>query len=169
MTPERFAAITAEHEQVMYRMAYLYTKNESDALDAVQEACCRAYQHIDRLKKPEYIRTWLVRITINCAVDMLRRQGRERSLPPESMDGLAGISPSAEREIIEKAALEQLMEALTAEEKQAVMLKYYCGCTFAEMAETLSRPLGSVKTTIYRALEKLRKKAAEDEIYAEKY
>lgn len=158
-----FEELMREHEGIMYRTAYLYVKNRQDALDVVQEAACRAYRGIDRLRERRYVRTWLVRITMNCAIDMLRRQGREKPCPPDMLENIGPVSEDEVRAVIERITLEQLMHALDASEKQAVMLRYYCGYSFAEMAAELTVPLGTAKTLLYRALDKLKKRAAEDE------
>lgn len=155
-----FTALISENETRMYRMAYLYVRNKDDALDVVQEAVIKAYRGIRSLNKPEYAASWLVRITINCAMDMLRRRGREISFPPEDMEAIA-VSENDDGEILEKVTLEGLMNGLNASEKQLVILKYYCEMTFAEIADDVAMPEGTVKTVFYRALEKLRKYAKE--------
>ena len=57
-----------------YRTALAYLKNEGDALEAVQEVTFRAYEKIHSLKKPEYAKTWLVRIMMNYCRDVLHKQ-----------------------------------------------------------------------------------------------
>ena len=46
-------------------MAYVYVKNKDDALDVVQEVAYQSFKKIDTLKKPEYFKTWLIKIAIN--------------------------------------------------------------------------------------------------------
>ncbi|MBQ7241532.1 MAG: RNA polymerase, partial [Firmicutes bacterium] len=48
----------------MYRIAYIYVRNEADALDVMQEAAYRAFKNRASLKEAKYFRTWLIRITI---------------------------------------------------------------------------------------------------------
>ena len=152
------------HEKMMYRVAYVYMKNEHDALDVVQEACCRAYRAFGMLKNPEYGGSWLVRITMNCALDALRRRRRHPQLPLEEECAADIVSESCEESVITQVTVHKLMNALEEDEKQVLFMKYLCELTFAEMAAELSRPVGSVKSTLYRALAKLRKKAEEENI-----
>lgn len=158
-----FEKLITAHEQRMYRMAYLYVKNRDDALDVVQEAVCKAFRGIRRLKNPEYVTSWLIRITMNCAVDMIRRQGRETACPAEDIEAAVQPEEPADERILERVTLDDMMNVLNADEKRLIMLKYYCEMTFSEMSEELKMPLGSVKTALYRALNKLRKEAEIDE------
>lgn len=158
-----FEKLISLNEERMYRMAYLYVKNRDDALDVVQDAVCRAFRGIHKLKSPEYVTSWLTRITINCAVDHIRRHSREIPCDGESIEDIMSPEEAADMRILEKAALDDLMNVLAADEKQIIMLKYYCDMTFSEIAEETSMPLGSVKTTLYRALDKLRKCIKGDE------
>lgn len=57
----------------LYKMAYIYMKNENDALDVVQETIARAYSNIHTVKEDRYFATWLMRILINTAIEMLRK------------------------------------------------------------------------------------------------
>ena len=62
-----------------YRLAYHYVKNESDAMDIVQEAAYKAILKSDTLKNPEYIGTWICRIVINEAYNVLRKNQKEQN------------------------------------------------------------------------------------------
>lgn len=159
-----FDELILRHEKMMYRVAYIYMKNEHDALDVVQEACCRAYRAFGKLKNPEYGGSWLVRITMNCALDALRRIKRRPQLPLEEERTEDIEAASCEESVITQVTVRQLMDALEEDEKQVLLMKYLCELTFAEMAAELARPVGSVKSTLYRALAKLRKKAEEESI-----
>ena len=56
----------------LYRTAFLYTRNQADALDVVQETALQAMLSIKRLRHPEYFDTWLIRILINSAYRLMR-------------------------------------------------------------------------------------------------
>ena len=61
-------------QESLYRMAFLYTRNEEDALDALQEGILKAYTHRKTLRKPEHFKTWLMRIVINSAQDLMKKR-----------------------------------------------------------------------------------------------
>ena len=152
-----------QYEADLYRIAYVYVKNQQDALDVMQEAAYRAYKNRKTLKEPKYFKTWLTRITINCAIDHIRRY--KPILPLEDWsEPLSPITHEEEQQIILRTTLSALMDTLEPMEKSIVILKYYEQCTFHEIAESLHLPLGTVKTTLYRALHKLRAAIKEEDL-----
>lgn len=159
-----FLEIFGKYEAELYRVAWIYVKNEADALDVMQEGAFRAFRGIRALKEPQYVKTWLTRIVINCALDQLRKNGKIVQLGMESIENDARFSTEFEKEALLRVTLDGLLNRLSADEKSAVILRYCCECTFPEMAALLNRPLGSVKTTLYRALNKLRKEAKEADL-----
>lgn len=153
---EAFGEIFSEIEQEVYRTAYIYVKNREDALDIVQETAFRCFKNIRGLKNAEYFKTWAVRIAINCAVDMLRKNGRLVSL--EDVETVAEVSESAENEAISRITLEDLLNLLSETEKSVLVFKHHYGYTFAEISGILGIPLGTVKSTLYHAIKKLKDK-----------
>ncbi|MEP9409095.1 sigma-70 family RNA polymerase sigma factor [Peribacillus frigoritolerans] len=157
-----FLKLFQKYEQDIYRMAYVYVKNKDDALDVVQEVAYRSFKKIDTLKKPEYFKTWLIKIAISCAVDCLRKNKKVVQLKPEYEEF---ISSSDVEDISLSLSLNQIVNELNEDEKSIVILKYYEGYSFKEIAELLNMPLGTSKSILYRALEKLRKQAKGAGIY----
>lgn len=150
-----------QYEGDLYRMAYVYVKNEQDALDVMQETAYRAYKNYHTLQNPQYFKTWVTRIVINCAIDCIRKN--KGILPLEDYaENLPELSHSEEQQIILSATLQQLMDALSPTEKSVVLLKYYEQYTFKEISDLLSLPTGTVKSLLYRALHKLRAAAKEE-------
>ena len=155
---EAFAELFRQFEVDLYKMAYVYVGNETDALDVVQEVAYRSFKYIHSLQEVTYIKTWFIRITINCSTDLLKRRGD--ILPyEENLD--EGEEPY--EELVEKWALEDVMIKLTKEEKDVVLLKYYQDYTLQQTATILQLKLGTTKTILYRALKKLRQ-ALEQEV-----
>ena len=68
-----FLKLFQKYEEEIFRMAYVYVKNESDALDVVQEVAYHSFKKIDTLKNPEYLKTWLIKIAINCSIELVRK------------------------------------------------------------------------------------------------
>ena len=63
-------------KEYLYKMAFLYMKNKEDSLDIVQECILRCIVSIKSLKQPQYFRTWMTRILINCAHEEWARRGK---------------------------------------------------------------------------------------------
>jgi len=158
-----FGELLSKHEAQMYRVAFLQVKNRADALEVMQEACCRAFRGIGSLKKPEYFKTWLMRIVMNCAVDFIRKNARLVPMDAQDMEQILPCEDPCAEEWVQHVALDHLMRVLTAEEKNVLLLKYGEEYSFSQIAQLLDLPLGTVKTLLYRALNKLRNKAKEEE------
>ncbi|MFS0862200.1 sigma-70 family RNA polymerase sigma factor [Fredinandcohnia sp. 179-A 10B2 NHS] len=149
-----FLTLFQQYEQDIYRTAFVYVKNQSDALDVVQETAYRSFKSIKNLKEPKYFKSWLIRIAISCAIDMLRMQKKVVQLKPEFDEF---ISSDVNEDIDLEMTIRDLIERLNEDEKSVVILRFYEGMTIKEVSETLDIPLGSAKTVLYRALNKLRK------------
>lgn len=101
-----------------------------------------------------------MKITMNCAVNVIRKNKKVIQLNPEYEEFIA----SEDEDISLTLSLQELMETLREEEKGVILLKYYYGYTFKEIAEVLEIPLGTAKSALYRALDKLRKNIKEAEL-----
>lgn len=140
------------YEIEIYKLAYVYVKNRDDALDLVQEVAYRSCKAIKSLKESSYYKTWLIKILMNCAVDLLKKRPQHEELEPI----LFNVPSEAEVDLDVKVTLEGVMQHLNKEEKDVVLLKYYEDYTFEQIADCLGMKLGSVKTVLYRALRKLK-------------
>ena len=144
------------HEQLIknyekyYRIAYSYTFQEQDAMDIVQEAAYRAILKSESLRNPEYADTWICRIIKNEAVRFLERyKGRTvtmEELPEEGSE-----------DQIEDLDLKQALTRLNNEERTIVVLKYFEEEKLTTIAQIMDQNLNTVKSRLYRAVEKLKK------------
>jgi len=141
-------------------MAFLYVKNREDALDVTQEVAYQSFKNIHTVKKPDYFKTWLMRITINCAVNMVRENVKVVQFKP----GFEEFIGSGDEDISLSLTLRDLMIELQEEEKSVVLLRFYKDYTFKEISETLDIPLGTAKSILYRAINRLREKFKEVDI-----
>ncbi len=138
-------------------MAYIYVKNREDALDIVQEVAYQSFKNIATLKKTQYFKTWLMKITINCALNLINRNKKVVHLNPD----VEICAMGEEENIALSLSLLEVMETLQEEEKSVILLKYYADRTLKEISEILDIPLGTAKSILYRALEKLRQNLKE--------
>lgn len=152
-----FLKLFQQYEKDIYRMAYVYVKNENDALDVVQEVAYKSFKKMNTLKYPEYFKTWLIKIAITCSIDSVRKKKKVVQLKPEFNEFIE----AEDEDIPLSITLQELLNALNEEEKSIVLLKYYEGYSFQEIAELLDMPLGTAKSLLYRALGKLRKQLKE--------
>lgn len=160
---QAFLELFQQFEQDIYRMAYAYVKNKDDALDVVQEAAFRAFLKFETLKEVQYFKTWLIKITINCAVDLLRKKKKVVHLQTTDTEFLS----TSMGDIPLSLSLQDLLELLDEDEKTIVLLKFYQGYTFQEISEFINKPASTVKSVLYRSLEKLRKRTRREDLYGQ--
>jgi RNA polymerase sigma-70 factor, ECF subfamily len=149
------------YEADVYRMAYVYVKNENDALDVVQEVAYKSFKKIHTLNEPEYFKTWLIKMTITTSINVVR--SKKKVVPLKRENNV--VFTSDHIDIPLSLTLRDLLNILNEDEKSVVLLKYYNDFTFNEIAEALELPLGTAKSLLYRALRKLRKELKEEERY----
>lgn len=159
---QAFLQLFLPYEEDLYRMAFVYVKNPNDALDIVQETAYRSFKNIRNVKEASYFKTWLIRIAINCSLDLLRSNKNTVQFYPEAEENIPETIPE---DIDLRVTLDHLMNGLTENEKSVVILKFYEGLTFKKIGETLDIPLGTAKTILYRALENLRVELEGDDRY----
>lgn len=155
-----FLKLFQQHEEDIYRMAFVYVKNKEDALDVVQDVAYQSFKKINTLKKPEYFKTWLMKITINCATNVVRKNKKVVHLKPEYTEMIG----TENEDIPLSISLQDLIETLEEDEKSMVLLRFFHNLTFKEISELLDIPLGTAKSVLYRALNKLRKQLKERDI-----
>lgn len=144
-------------------MAYVYVKNKDDALDIVQETAYRSFLKFHTLNELKLFKTWVMKITINCAIDLLRKNKKVIHLNTE----VAEFVSNSKEDIPLSLTLQDLLESINEDEKTVILLKYYQGYTFNEISDILNTPLSTVKSVLYRGLQKLRKKTRRADIYGQ--
>jgi RNA polymerase sigma-70 factor (ECF subfamily) len=147
---EAFYQLVSANKQKLYSIAFAYLPDETDALEAIQEATCRAYVHLAKLKEPRYFQTWFTRILIRCCIDEQKRKRKMMPLThlPEPL--------AADLELDNKIRMEMAIGLLPPNLRHIIILKYYEDMTVSEIAHLLERPEGTVKTWLNKALKELR-------------
>ena len=164
---EAFGRLVKQQSPKLFPVAYRLTGNEAIAEDVVQEAFIRAYTRLDRFDGRAAFGTWLYRITVNCAMDAMRKKKRNRELDEldtvleerQPMTGEAGPQRLAmSREITEE--IDRVLDTMTSMERTAFVLKHFEERSLAEIAETMDLGINAVKHAIFRAVKKLRTELA---------
>lgn len=155
---EAFGELIIMHQEYLYKLAYMYTKNEQDALDAVQECAMRAMISMNKLREPEYFRTWITRILINSIYKAQKKY--KNSSPFEDYNETAQEQTLS---IEEKTDLYDAIDLLPPTYKTVVILQYFQGMKIKDIAEVMNIPQGSVKAYLHRAKELLRRQLDDEE------
>jgi len=156
---EAFYAIMSSQKERLYRIAYAYLKNEDDALEAIQETTYRAWKTFGRLREARLFPTWIVRILLNCCSDEWKRRKRFVAAVSEKNDA----SDVPESRWATRMQVAAAVDRLEPKLKQLIVLKYFEDMTLTEIADTLERPLGTVKTWLHQALRTMRPLVDEEE------
>ena len=155
MDRELFAERIDAIRERLYRIAWMYLRNEADALEAVDEAVYRGLRGLKHLRRPEYFETWITRILLNECSRELRR--RKRLSPEETLPESAGA------DAFDGLPLREAVGRLPEELRAVVVLRYFSGYTLEETAELLKLPRGTVATRQRRALKLLRLELGEED------
>lgn len=163
---ERLLARLELEKGKMYGIAYAYLRNETDALEAVQETVCRAWIHRKSLRNTQYFSTWLIRILIN--VCMNEKKKRKRMIPSRTAQLIeakakAESGQEAEKDSVDRLYMEEQINKLPPNYRMVIVLKYYRDLTIHQIAEMMDKPDGTIRTWLHKALKKLRIDLGEQE------
>jgi RNA polymerase sigma-70 factor (ECF subfamily) len=134
--------------------------NQEDALDVAQEVFLRCWRTQGRLDEVQNLKAWIFRVGLNAARDLQRSAWRRRVKALNGADAMptpAATPPGQALE--EQEALQKLRDALThlrPEEKEVFLLRQNGELTYEQIAELRDRPVGTIKTQMRSALQKLR-------------
>lgn len=160
-----FSLLVKAYLKRVYGAAYSFVRNTDDASDVSQEVFFRAFRSIRSFDETRPFYPWLHRITRNLSLNHLRRKnGRTQDLEHEDM--LPDTRGNPEQTYIKNenaSDIERAIASLPEQYREIIVLKHYQDCTYAEMAEILSIPMGTVMSRLYNARVKLREILKEQE------
>jgi RNA polymerase sigma-70 factor (ECF subfamily) len=155
-----FEAFVKEYQGLIYRLCLRMLRNEKDAEDAAQVAMLKVYTNIRKFAFQSSFSTWVYTLTKNTALDLLRKRKGEVNLQEISaLECLVCYRPGPEesaQQKEQKEELEILINSLSKEHRAVLILKDIDGCSYEEIAECLGISLGTVKSRLFRARQKLR-------------
>lgn len=152
---DAFLQVMNRYKADLYRTALAFLKREHDALEAVQEVTYRAYKRLNSIKEPAYVKTWLIRIMINYCNDQLKIH--RHFLRDEAFVEMLPYKKDDEA-LLE---LEDAIMRLNKRSREIIILKYFHELKIKEIASTMNRSEGTVKTWLHKALKSLRKELTE--------
>ncbi len=161
-----FEELVRLYEKKVYHLSLRMCGSSDDAFEIAQEAFLSAWRGLKFFRGDSSFSTWLYRLTSNTAIDFLRRKRRQSAMEQVSLDDeetyIEPLDPMpTPHQHAERQELRQLLSAgldtLTPEHRQVLLLRELQGMSYEEIAEALELDLGTVKSRIARAREKLRK------------
>lgn len=156
---EAFGRIVERHAIDLRRTLARFVRDTADVDDLLQECLVRAFAALDRYDATRAMGPWLRRIAVNLALDELkRRTRREEIADPEPVLDAVADPVTSDRDVESReleAALEEELDALPADWAAVFRLRALEEMTYAEIAETLDVPMGTVMSRLARARARL--------------
>jgi len=157
--PEAFRELVESYSPKLFRLAYRITGDESSAEDAVQETFLRAYRALGRFDARAQFGTWLHRIAVNSALELVRKQQRHRFHGQEE-EPLPSPEPGPDRIALGlevERAVRSALGDLSPMERTAFVLRHFEGRSIAEICDQLGLGASAGKQAVFRAVKKLRR------------
>jgi RNA polymerase sigma-70 factor, ECF subfamily len=144
--------LLARHYDRVYALCRRITGDDHDALDATQDALIAIVRGLPRYDGRAAFSTWAYRVTTNACLDELRRR-RRRAVPMSRDDAIDDAEPGApalDESTIDRMSIDAALAELSPEFRAAVVLRDQLGLDYAEIAEVLDLPAGTVRSRISR-------------------
>jgi RNA polymerase sigma-70 factor (ECF subfamily) len=158
-----FNVLARKYRHRIMNLSMRYTRNRADAEDAVQETFIKAYWGLQHFRGDAAFSSWLHRIAVNSAKSVLLLRARdagvfisdtgnsdemnETSVTPKELDTPEELALTDEIRDAVIAAIESLGE----EQRNAIVLREIHGLSYSEVASTMSCPVGTVRSRVFRA------------------
>ena len=138
----------------LYKAAYVYMKNEDDALDCIHEAIVKAITSLHTLKEPQYFNTWISRIVVNTCKDKIKKDSKVVLVDINDYEN--NLVTEDEQSHI-KEDINSALDKLSEKERDLIVMRYLEDKSLKHISNEKSIPLGTVKSRINRTLIKLKK------------
>jgi RNA polymerase sigma-70 factor, ECF subfamily len=163
---DAFRSLVERYSRYVFSVAYRLTGSVEDAEDVVQNAFLKAHRQLSRFEARADFKTWLHRITVNCAIDLIRSR-RHREIGHDPADLEAGTTPASPSEAVPgpdrlmlsaeiRDRLREGLTQLTPSERAAFTLRHVEGLSIREVASAMGLKTEAAKNSIFRAVRKMR-------------
>ena len=154
-----FEKLVRRYEPLVYRTCFRYLKSENDAEEATQDVFLRLFFNMDRFDGRASFKTWLFRIVTNICASKYRSLRRIREQQQAYFEHLE----LSEQDIRSSDALDLVdgplvgaLDALSAEDREILILRHVSELSFLEISEVLGLKLSASKMRLYRAEQRLK-------------
>ena len=147
---EALLQLILQQKDNYYRLAYLYMKNHQDSEDMVQDMVISLYDNIKSLRNEDSFHSWSKTILVNLCKKSL--QDRKRTIPVEDIQE----TEIEEKDEEDRMDLDYYLGTLKENHQEIIKLRYYLDMDYKSISEILGLPLGTVKSRLNTAMDKLR-------------
>ena len=171
--PGAFREFVEAYKKRIYGLAFELTRSHTDAEDISQAVFIKVYRGMSTFKKDARLSSWLYRVTVNAAMDHLRKRPffpseKAASVPDRFADDTLArregpmADPAREAEtVLLRRKIDAALARISDREKAVFLLRHDHDLSLKEIAEALGLTLGSVKSYLFRSIKKLQKELGE--------
>ena len=159
---EAFGGLVRRHQDTAWRIAHRFLGDSAEAEDMVQEAFLRIWAAAPRYRPTAAFTSYLYRVLVSLCIDNTRKK---RPTPVENIVVADTASPGPAATLIRQereVLIRQTMNALPARQRMVVILKYYEGLSYDEMALALATTAKAVERLLGRARKTLKSQLSDD-------
>jgi RNA polymerase sigma-70 factor (ECF subfamily) len=169
-----YRGLVERYQGRVFAIIYGMVRNREDARDLAQDAFVKAFKSIGNFRRDAKFTTWLTRISMNVAIDHLRRQKLRRTevydegIASRDSDGVISLSHhrhDPRRDLERKrlnARIFQALDELPEDQRQVIVLREMEGLSYREIAEIMEIPEGTVMSRLFYARKKMRDALTEE-------
>ncbi len=165
----QFTQLLRPHIDLMYRMAYRWSRSEHDAEDIVQDVLIRLADRVEEMQGIEQLRPWLLKCVYRRFVDAHRSQSSSPISNDSDLSSSANDDEDSQTatynfadshddfaQMLESDALASALESLDDAHREVILLHDLEGYSASEVADIIEEKIGTVKSRLHRAREKLK-------------
>lgn len=150
--------IVRHYSDMIFGVAMRYVRNTTDADDVYSEVFLRYFKKKRTFESEEHRKSWLLRVTVNCAKDFLKKRTYHEDIDSvgEDMFESSTLTGTKEASIEDILAVREAIKQLSEDYREVIELYYFSGLSVTEIAQMLQKPAGTVKSLLSRARDRLR-------------
>jgi RNA polymerase sigma-70 factor (sigma-E family) len=162
-----FAEYVADRRRTLYRFAYLLSGDPGVADDVVAEVLTRMFERRDQIRGADHVHAYVRKMVLNEYLAHRRRSWRVSPISNIAylMDAAVMVDDHADR-YADRVRLATAIRTLPPRQRAAVVLRYYEGLAFHEIASLLDASENAVRSNVSRALRRLRVRLDDDDVEA---
>jgi RNA polymerase sigma-70 factor (ECF subfamily) len=157
--PAAFTALVRKHQRMVYSLALRMLSDRHNAEDLAQDVFLQLHRSFASIESDAHLSFWLRKVTVNRAIDRLRREPRHETVSLQ--ESLVLVSEARDEDLLLQRLLRDLVGRLPPAPRAVIVLRYQEDLDPTEIARTLSMSINTVKSHLKRSLAILREQVAD--------
>jgi RNA polymerase sigma-70 factor (ECF subfamily) len=155
---DAFAELVVRYQRPIYNAAFWILRSADDARDVAQDVFLRVAEHVDEFDGQHRFFSWIYRIAVNEALNLLRRNGHEEWLDDEiDLPGADTANPEVLAGNAERSRhIRRALMNLSHKDRTVIVLRHFSECSYQEIADILEIDEKTVKSRLFEARHRLR-------------